>query len=323
MKDEMDVILRLPEGYAERPPADADRPAIRALVAACGTAEYGAPDDAMIEGVAMTWNKPGFIHATDAWAVVAPDGRLAAYGHVSPEDRAHLYAHAYVHPEFAGRGIGSWLLARTEARARARRAESSAGGVGAATLEQWVAATNTAARELLSGAGYAEVRHMWGMVIPLDATPEPPVWPSGITVRNCEGEGDLRLAHAAIEEAFQDNWQHEPRSFEHFMADETATERYDPSLWLLAMEGGEAVGTALCETYPARGWINTLGVRRAWRGRGIATALLRHAFGEFRRLGLREAALGVDAQNPTGATRVYQRAGMRIERQYDVFEKGL
>lgn len=322
-KGDTDVLmLRLPDGFAARPPEDADRPAVRALVAACGVAEYGTPDEAMIEGVEMNWEKPGFARATDAWAIVAPDGRLAAYAHVGPADRAHLYAHAFVHPDATGQGIGTWLLSRIEARARERRAEGSAGEDGTATLEQWVAATNHTARELLSAAGYAETRHMWGMAIALDDT-LPPVVPAGITIRACEGENDLRAAHAASEEAFQDHWHFEPRSFELFLATETAAERNDPSLWFLALDGDEVVGTAICEILPARGWLNTVGVRPAWRGRGIAIALLRHAFGEFHRRGLSEAALGVDAQNPTGATRVYERAGMHVERQYDVFEKEL
>lgn len=324
-KDDMDVTPELPEGFAARPPEDADRPAIHEVVAACGIADYGTPDEALIDAVEMTWNKPGFVRATDAWAVLAPDGRVAAYAHIGPADRAHRYAHAFVHPDLVGRGLGSWLLACTEARAgeQARQGDpTAAAGAGeAATMEQWIGATNRAARVLLSAAGYAEVRHFWGMVISLDVTPAPPALPAGITIRACGDESDRRRAHMASEDAFRDHWHYEPRGFEQFMADQTATERYDPALWLLALEGDEPVGTALCEAYPARGWINTVGVRPAWRRRGIATALLRHAFAEFLRRGLREAGLGVDAQNSTGATRVYERAGMRVERQYDVFEK--
>lgn len=318
----MDVIPSLPVGFAARALASADRPAIRTLIEATETAEYGTPDEAMIAGVEMTWDQPGFALGTDAWAVVAPDGQLAAYGHVGPADRVHLYAHAFVHPDFTGRGIGSWLLARTESRASARRAEVPAPD-STATLEQWIAATNMPARELLLCAGYSEVRHIWNMAIPLDDALETPEWPAGITIRACQDKDDLRRAYMAIEEAFRDHWQYEPRTFEQFMARETPADLYDPSLWFLALDGSEVAGAELCEVYPTRGWVNTLGVRPVWRRRGIATALLRHAFGEFRRRGLREAALGVDAQNPTGATRVYERAGMRIERQYDIFEKGL
>ena len=69
------------------------------------------------------------------------------------------------------------------------------------------------------------------------------------------------------------------------------------------------------------GWIGTLGVRPAWRRRGIAEALLATAFAEFHRRCERRAALGVDAQSPTGATRLYEKAGMRVFWEAVVYEK--
>jgi mycothiol synthase len=71
--------------------------------------------------------------------------------------------------------------------------------------------------------------------------------------------------------------------------------------------------------------VGTLGVRRPWRRRGVALALLQHSFGEFYRRGLRKAGLGVDASSLTGATRLYRKAGMRSDPayQYDLYEKEL
>lgn len=324
-------------------PDAVDAAAIRALVAACQTDEFGSPDEAMIEGVLVTRTASGFDAARDAWTLADARGTLVAYGHLGPGERAHRYAHAFVRPAHTGRGLGSWLLAQIETRADSslqseRRpdaptvqyGEGESGG-GVATLEQWVAAPNSAARELLRNAGYAEVRHIWGMAIALDDTPEPPAWPEGVSVRACVGEADLRLAYHASEEAFRDHWHYEPKTYEQFLESVTSTAALEPSLCFLAQTEtvagtvGEVIGAALCEAYPAlgRGWVNSLGVRPAWRGQGIGIALLRHAFGVFRERGLREAALGVDAQNPTGATRLYERAGMHVERQYDVFEKTL
>jgi mycothiol synthase len=67
--------------------------------------------------------------------------------------------------------------------------------------------------------------------------------------------------------------------------------------------------------------VNTLGVRSAWRGHGIGQALLRLSFAEFQRRAVTMVKLFVDAANETGATRLYERAGMRVHRQYDVWEK--
>jgi ribosomal protein S18 acetylase RimI-like enzyme len=102
---------------------------------------------------------------------------------------------------------------------------------------------------------------------------------------------------------------------------------YDPALWFLAMDGEEIAGICLNRktSYedPEIGWVSTLGVQRRWRNRGIGLALLQHSFGEFYRRGYRKVALGVDSQNLTGALRLYEKAGMKILRQFDVYEKEL
>ena len=74
---------------------------------------------------------------------------------------------------------------------------------------------------------------------------------------------------------------------------------------------------------PETAWIGVVGVRSPWRRRGLALALLHHSFGIFYQQGRRRIALEVDTQNPTGATRLYEKAGMHVERQYDFFEKEL
>jgi ribosomal protein S18 acetylase RimI-like enzyme len=69
------------------------------------------------------------------------------------------------------------------------------------------------------------------------------------------------------------------------------------------------------------GWVRGLGVRRGWRGRGLGLALLQHTFGAFYARGRSTVGLGVDAQSPTGATRLYQRAGMRVTEEYETYQK--
>ena len=90
------------------------------------------------------------------------------------------------------------------------------------------------------------------------------------------------------------------------------SDNYDPSLWLLARDGDEIAGISLCDLDPDEGWIGVLGVRRPWRRRGLATALLYQSFRDIRERGKPRAVLGVDAANPTGATQLYESVGMRI-----------
>jgi len=101
---------------------------------------------------------------------------------------------------------------------------------------------------------------------------------------------------------------------------------FDPTLWFLARDGDEIAGFSLCrpsETRPDTGFVNLLGVRRAWRRRGLGEALLRHSFVELYRRGFARVALGVDAGSPTGATRLYERVGMQVVRRLDFYEKEL
>jgi ribosomal protein S18 acetylase RimI-like enzyme len=55
----------------------------------------------------------------------------------------------------------------------------------------------------------------------------------------------------------------------------------------------------------------------------LGLALLRHSFNEYYRRGKRKVGLGVDAENLTGALRLYERAGMHVHRQYNSYEKEL
>jgi ribosomal protein S18 acetylase RimI-like enzyme len=100
---------------------------------------------------------------------------------------------------------------------------------------------------------------------------------------------------------------------------------YDPTLWFVAYDGDEIAGYALCKPQeggdPKLGWVDVLGVRRPWRRRGLALALLLHAFGEFRSRGHARVGLGVDTENTTGAVGLYEKAGMRPVRQFDAYEK--
>ncbi len=82
-------------------------------------------------------------------------------------------------------------------------------------------------------------------------------------------------------------------------------------------------GLSLCKYEKDLGWVDTLAVLRPWRRKGLGMALLRHSFAEFYRRGTHKIGLGVDAQNLTGATRLYERAGMHVARQYDAYEKEL
>lgn len=165
------------------------------------------------------------------------------------------------------------------------------------------------------------MRYYWRMVIDLESPPPAPPWPDGVTIRAFEPGRDDRAVHALVQEAFADNHDYSPLPFEAWRAAMIEREDFDPKLFLLTTAGGEIIGAALCPRYERMGWIRQLVVHGDWRRCGIALGLLREAFGRFYRRGQRSAALVVDSFNRTGAKELYERTGMRVERQHDGYEK--
>jgi mycothiol synthase len=169
------------------------------------------------------------------------------------------------------------------------------------------------------------------MVINMDGPVPEPVWPEGITFRTYNPETDAEAVYRADVESFRDHFGfvEEPfeEGFEGFKHRHIEYEGFDPTLWFLAMDRDEIAGISLCRAHsyddPDLGWVGTLAVRRPWRKRGIGLALLRHSFNEFYQRGKRKVGLGVDAQNLTGALRLYKNAGMHVHNATDLYEKEL
>jgi mycothiol synthase len=169
--------------------------------------------------------------------------------------------------------------------------------------------------------GYRLWRSAYTMQIELgDAAPEAARLPPAIELR-AYAPGDADLLRAALNEAFAiDPFFHEVTrsSFRAFYLDARG---FDPSLWLLAWDRDELAGFILAFSEQAGdrtlGWVASLGVRPPWRRDGLGAALLRAAFSELHARGLRRVGLGVDAENETGALRLYQRVGMHVLRQGD------
>jgi len=300
-----------------RPHPTTDFDEVLALVQACDRAVYGDSDWTAAE-LREEWGDLDV--GTDAW-VAAVDGRLAGVMHVYERRGGRVLADGYVHPELTGRGVGAVLLEAAEQRALELAAEVPVGE--AVSIETAHLVGDPRAPELLAGRGYEPVRTFWRMVVDLTGATPAPVWPEGIELRHFDLDRDGRRVHAAIEEAFEHEWGHEPRDYEAWVKRAVEVEQFDPQLFLVAWDGDEVAAVSL--DYAKRmgdwGWIATLAVRPAWRRRGLGLALLHESFLRLAERGEATAALGVDSENPTGATRLYERAGMRIFWRADVWRK--
>jgi ribosomal protein S18 acetylase RimI-like enzyme len=175
---------------------------------------------------------------------------------------------------------------------------------------------------LFESRGYRDVRHFFRMAIELEGPPPRPNWPDGLEARPVEPE-QLRAFHAAREEAFANEWRHVPEAFEAFEARVVERPRAELSLWTAVWDGERIAATLIAGRELGGGWIASIGVREPWRRRGLGLALLRHAFGQLRERGEHRVQLGVDAENASGAIRLYERAGMHVVWEAVVYEKEL
>jgi GNAT superfamily N-acetyltransferase len=220
-----------------------------------------------------------------------------------------------VDPGWRRRGIGSALLAHNEQRAR----ELLAGYPTSRPLAfgSWSGSTQPADSALLAKNGFSQVRWFFDMERPnLDGIAEVPL-PAGLELRPVSDAQVHQIWRADLE-AFKDHWGGHDDS-------EEALQRYldspdhDLSLWLIAWDGDEVAGGVINGIERGenealgvqRGWLHSVFTRRQWRKRGLATALIANSLALLRERGMTSAVLGVDADNPTGAVGLYERAGFR------------
>lgn len=324
-------LAGLPAGFTSRgaDPATDPEP-VAALCNAAAQAESGANElDATVQ--LESYRTPGFDPAEGAVVVLDPAGRYVATAEYWDNEAEHATPFLYlrVHPDLVATADGAAIGAALIAWSDAKTAETLALAAPdlRVTLAAGAAAANPAMQRILEAGGFHHARSGWQMIIELgDAPPPEPELPAGIEVRSLEPtEAERRAFLDAQNEAFTDHYGFVPMSFADFVHFNTRVVPYEPALWRVATAGDEIAGLAL--NVPHRpgtedtGWVGTLGVRRAWRRRGIGEALLRDAFARFHERGKRRVGLGVDASNLTGATRLYERVGMQVARESRTYER--
>ena len=319
-----------PTGFAIRAARLDDAAAVAAMQNANALAEVGAEAFTTPAEILDAWGQPGRDLAVhDAVATWADGGGVAGTMQLHHfEDGAEVVNLVYVHPDAWGRGLGRHLLDLGEARIRRHvLPRVSPGRRCAVQVARWV--ENEDARELFAAAGYAFARRFDEMMIDLADEPPAAEPPPGVSLEPFDPDRDAAAIHEAIQEAFADHWGHTAESFERWRHRNMGSEGfgYDPALWVVAREGDAIAGALVAHPRtpddPEGGFVAQLGVRRPWRRRGIALAMLSATFAEYRRRGTPRAHLVVDSASPTGAADLYRLAGMRAHRSWELWEKEL
>lgn len=297
--------------YSVRPATLEDVELVARLIAAQNMADYGHPLYTAADLRAL-WQSTKLDVARDTWVLVTPEGQIAGYAEL-----LNGFALIYLAADQPAEMFGAHLLGAVERRAQTLALDA---------LRARVGDSNPGLRRAFENAGHVLRLSFLMMAIEMDSPPAPPQWATGLSVRPFVRGQDEQATYRADEEASADKGYSEPMTFEAW-AERMGLNGpdFDPALWFLACAGDEVVGASLNayakETHT--GWIDHLGVRRAWRKRGLGLALLLHSLGEFYRRGVRTVKLSVDSKSLTNAPRLYERAGMRTVQQYHIYRKDL
>lgn len=239
---------------------------------------------------------------------------------------ARIYRHfGCVVPQWRRRGIGGSLLGWAQRRILAIAATQPQDGPR--FFQAFAAENAVGTRSMLEKDGYSPERYFDFMIrCSLEDIPDLPL-PAGLEIRPAT-PAHYRAIWDAMNEAFQDHWGSHPPSEENYQHWQHHR-LFQPNLWKVAWDGDQVAGMSVNsidqeenrQFNRERGYIEDLGVRRPWRRRGLASALLALSLEELALQGMKEASLGVDTRNPSGALRLYERLGFRRARREIAYQK--
>jgi len=307
-----------------RPATDDDVEAMVDMSSRRISAITGRPHSITVEGMRSMRAAPGR-DTENAFPVVTRDGVLVGYAVLfAVEPFSEVYVMAHAEPDLDDAEFAEVLAMLVDAGERYALASVAHLPADTATM----LATDTLRDDVrmaqaLTDLGFRVDRNAYEMVIDLtgrDLTPAP--WPDGIEVRRLVGPEDADDVSAVFMAAFLDHQgdlPFTPDMIGHLLAGPDT--RLDVSA--LATDAEGPVGAIICRDRTDHGYVWVLGVLRRGRRRGLAQALLTHAFAGFAATGTTTVTLEVEAQSLTGATRVYERAGMSVRTVHDTWTRPL
>jgi mycothiol synthase len=274
------------------------------------------------EELEHNWRNPSFNLEKDAFVAENQHGEVIGYCETyNGHENTQIDFEAYVYPQYSDTPVTEMLLFRAEQRAL--EIVPLAAPNTRVFIHSAMGIKENEYKALHEKLGYTAVRYFWRMEIKLESAPQVQPLPNGVEFRPFVQAEHARLVWEADNEAFRDHWGSHDSKYEEWHQRKLERPEYDPTLWLIAWEGDQIAGFSQNRYLNEIGWVGTLGVRRPWRKKGLGLALLTHSFAEFYKRGIKSIGLGVDAANPSGATRLYEKAGMSVANSYVVYEKEL
>ena len=298
-----------------RHPTLEDVPAITQQINAAHFFDTGVATVVTEERLRSLWDAPGIDIPGSVYLAHDPDGQMVGFATcIGLPPYAEIETEITVTPDLRGQGIEETLLQAVidhAIRVHMPQADPTSQIVLKASADERSLWQN----QFLQTHNFQVARGFWKMQIDFDGPLPTPTWPAGIEPRPYDPATQTQAVYDAVMDAFSEHWGFRGIPFEQweFIINRDCP---DPTLWFNVWSGDEIAGLALCTAErpdtPDIGYVADLGVRRNYRKLGLGLALLHHAFGEFQRRGKVGVNLHVDSENMTGATRLYERAGMHI-----------
>jgi mycothiol synthase len=293
-----------------REPTEDDAVPIARFLNAISAARYGEAE--VDADIVLSW-----LREPDVQTVLAErDGELVGYGDLG-WDKRRPHLHWFDLRELPGSGIAGQLIDELERRVVPRVEQP-------AVVRSYVGEVEPETGRELANRGYRVIRHAFRMRRRLERVEEAAL-PDGLVLRPYQPEDEVDVYEAHMD-SFAVHWEFVRSAPEDWRRWHVERPGADPTLWQLAYERDDLAGIALCRRYsmeePTLGWVDVLGVRPAWRRRGLGRALLLCAFREFERRGYEAVGLGVDGEN-ADAVRLYEQAGMEVWRRDDLYQRTL
>jgi mycothiol synthase len=245
---------------------------------------------------------------THTW-VVRDGGKIIGFAAVTESSGSTYPSLVLAHPEHLHKGIEDELM------------EKMSQSIMEGTLT--VSSNNDYEHGLFAENGFKPVRHWFNMKIDLrQKSPSGDmILPSGYKIEPFRLNQDEEDTFRAFEESFQTHFDYNPSTLEDFLK-RTNREGFDPELWLLLKENDSIAGFIFCKrSTEQHAEITHVGIRPAWRKKGLGRTLLYHAFHVLFNEGRPVIDLNVDSKNGTGAVKVYESVGMKINRHFIRYDK--
>ncbi len=303
-----------------RRPTAEDLPAIQRLVDDCEAAETNEQRPSPV-CVAVSFALPDSEPERNWWLLARGDA-VAGFARIWPQSSHELMGEVFLEQAAAGRGLWSPLYGAIEERAR----DMVVGGAGWTPSFFTLCDDTSADRQtMLLARGYRRVREVFAMRIDASDGLSAPVWPTGVEAREMQPGVDDAAVWAADLDAFREHFLYDPPPFDTWRSSIYEHPGFDSGCFIVAWDGAEVAGQALGMPgeEPGVARIDDVSVRKPWRGRGLGLALLLEVLGRLHARGRDDIEVWVDAENETGAVRLYGAAGMRVWRRIGIFELDL